>query len=349
VPTSKSSTPKSPTSKPDAPEAPILAALHNIHIAYGSNSNSGSSSNTTTTRPVLSGLNWTIRAGERWHLQGANGSGKTTLLALLTGAHPLSYAQRPSAANGFKTQLVLFGRPRHMIPTAELARMVGLVSPELADSIPRAEGRTVWDVVGTGFEGTHVPRGNARVGDVAGDRAEEDRRVNRMWEVLKALGPVAWAPSTSTSSSVGNTNINTNINTNMNVSAVENGSTQVQTQKPIVAYPAATNVDSAPDAQTTVFARKPFARLSPGERSLVLLARALVGRPPLLILDEAWAGMDASMVSAARAYLRSEGGVAKGVLGQAVVVVSHWAGEVPWEGEEVRKIRLEEGMAIVDE
>ncbi len=34
--------------------------------------------------PVLHGLDWTIRAGERWVIVGPNGSGKTTLLRLLS-------------------------------------------------------------------------------------------------------------------------------------------------------------------------------------------------------------------------------------------------------------------------
>jgi iron complex transport system ATP-binding protein len=34
--------------------------------------------------PVLTGLDWTIRAGERWVIVGPNGSGKTTLLRLLS-------------------------------------------------------------------------------------------------------------------------------------------------------------------------------------------------------------------------------------------------------------------------
>ena len=90
------------------------------------------------------------------------------------------------------------------------------------------------------------------------------------------------------------------------------------------------------------FAQRTFAELPAGAQSVVLLMRALVGRPQLVLLDEVWAGMDDEMVRAARAYLRSADGVGAD---QAVVVVSHWEDEVPWGVEDgVKKFRLEGGV-----
>lgn len=92
------------------------------------------------------------------------------------------------------------------------------------------------------------------------------------------------------------------------------------------------------------FAERSFADLSAGEQGVVLLMRALVGRPPLVILDEVWAGMDGAMIEAARRYLRN-GGVSEE---QAVVVVTHWEEEVPWSREEegFRQFRLQDGTGI---
>ena len=89
------------------------------------------------------------------------------------------------------------------------------------------------------------------------------------------------------------------------------------------------------------FADRYFVDLSPGEQSVVLLMRALVTQPPLVLLDEAWAGMDEGMVHAARRYLRHGGGLKDG---QACVVISHWEDEVPWSWEDgVRRFQLVDG------
>lgn len=37
----------------------------------------------------------------------------------------------------------------------------------------------------------------------------------------------------------------------------------------------------------------------------IILLRAIVGKPRLVLLDEAWSGMDGSTVSAVHEYLRS--------------------------------------------
>jgi len=77
--------------------------------------------------------------------------------------------------------------------------------------------------------------------------------------------------------------------------------------------------------------------------------RALVGRPPLVLLDEAWSGMDDNMIAAVRRYLGEvisidSSGQVRMLQGiddtQAVVVVTHWEEEVPWEGDGVQLFDL---------
>jgi len=55
------------------------------------------------------------------------------------------------------------------------------------------------------------------------------------------------------------------------------------------------------------YTKRNFADLPVGEQSLAIVLRALVGKPKLVLLDEAWSGMDADTVSAAHAFLRSSG------------------------------------------
>ncbi|KAJ7583002.1 P-loop containing nucleoside triphosphate hydrolase protein [Mycena floridula] len=89
----------------------------------------------------------------------------------------------------------------------------------------------------------------------------------------------------------------------------------------------------------STFKTRLFVDLSAGEQRLVLLMRALVGRPGLVILDELWSGMDESTITAARSYLRNDVGD-----DQAVVVISHWDEEVPWGKEDgLKTYQLERG------
>ncbi|KAG1726954.1 P-loop containing nucleoside triphosphate hydrolase protein [Suillus paluster] len=264
--------------------------MKSVNVSYGTRKA------TPPSLIVLKNINWTIREGQRWHLQGANGSGKTTLLSLLTGDHPQSYTQRGGS------NLELFSRPRQRIPTPLLRSLIGVVSPELANAYPRRAGVSVFDVVGTGFDGGFVPGGKDGVGNgLEGTLSDEVRqwRVKRVRDVLNGLGPTSWETDA--------------------------------------------NSFAAGDellAPNEAFSKRDFVDLSAGEQSIVLLMRALVSHPQLVLLDEVWSGMDENMVCAARRYL-CEGGVGSD---QAVVVISHWEEEVPWTVRDgLRRFKLEDG------
>lgn len=67
-----------------------------------------------------------------------------------------------------------------------------------------------------------------------------------------------------------------------------------------------------------------FVELSPGQQSLVLLLRALVKEPKLLVLDEPFSGMDGEMVARCKEYLES--GLRED---QVVMMISHFEEELP--------------------
>jgi ABC-type molybdenum transport system ATPase subunit/photorepair protein PhrA len=94
------------------------------------------------------------------------------------------------------------------------------------------------------------------------------------------------------------------------------------------------------DDHWETFATRSFGRLSALEQALVLLMRTLIGRPPLLLLDEAFLGMGQSVRDQVRDYVGEE---------QAVVVVSHLEDEVPWGVEDgLRVFRLDGGKGCED-
>ena len=133
----------------------------------------------------------------------------------------------------------------------------------------------------------------------------QKRRAQRCWEVLEALGPALWNSSLPLESS---------------------------------------QLKTLPFLKTVAFTSTNFSPISPGEQCLMLLMHALVGCPPLVLLDEAWSGMDDEMI--ARQYLHGDLTVGTdGTAGigedQAVVVITHLEDEVTWLKEEVKGFRLE--------
>ncbi|HEX4590633.1 MAG TPA: ATP-binding cassette domain-containing protein, partial [Gemmataceae bacterium] len=90
-------------------------------------------------------------------------------------------------------------------------------------------------------------------------------------------------------------------------------------------------------AMSTLAGRR-FDRLSTGEQRLVLLIRALIKRPPLLILDEPFQGLDTATMQRARdwldQHLRPE---------QTLIIVTHDDVEIP--RTVTHRLQLDSGKA----
>lgn len=93
-----------------------------------------------TDRVLYGGLNWTVRRGEHWALQGRNGAGKSTLLSLICADHPAAYA----------CDISLFGRRRGTGESIwEIKKHIGFVSPEFHRAYK--ENRPAIDIVASGL------------------------------------------------------------------------------------------------------------------------------------------------------------------------------------------------------
>lgn len=87
----------------------VAFSITDGHVRYGD-------------REIISGLEWTVRCGERWALTGPNGSGKSLLLSMICGDHPQAYANR----------ITLFDRRRGSGESIwEIKDRIGYVCPEM--------------------------------------------------------------------------------------------------------------------------------------------------------------------------------------------------------------------------
>ncbi|NND31169.1 MAG: ATP-binding cassette domain-containing protein [Saprospiraceae bacterium] len=71
---------------------------------------------------VLEKLNWTVKKGEKWTLQGPNGVGKSTLISLIYADHPQAYSNK----------IQLFDKARGSGESIwDIKKRIGFSSPEL--------------------------------------------------------------------------------------------------------------------------------------------------------------------------------------------------------------------------
>jgi molybdate transport system ATP-binding protein len=103
-------------------------------------------------RPVLRGLSWRIRPGERWVVLGGNGAGKTQLLKILSGDVWPDPAKHAARRYRFRGEL-------HREPQS-VREEIAYVGPERQDRYERyGWNPSALEVVGTGITRSDIPQG----------------------------------------------------------------------------------------------------------------------------------------------------------------------------------------------
>jgi molybdate transport system ATP-binding protein len=189
---------------------------------------------------VFEGLDFRVASGQHTLIEGPNGSGKSSLLDMLTGDHPLAYAN----------ELYLFGRRR-------------------------GTGETVWDI-------------KQNIGSVSA----------RLHRDYRASGSVEDVLLSGLYDSIG-------------VYQKPEPSHRIRAR----AWLAWLDLGLSPDAA--------FRELSFGQQRLVLIARAAIKLPPLLVLDEPTSGLDSANRSRALELVESLCSQRK----STVLMVTHRADE----------------------
>ena len=213
----------------DGDDYEVAFSITDGHVSYGD-------------RRIISGLDWTVRRGERWALTGPNGSGKSLLLSMICGDHPQAYANR----------ITLFDRRRGSGESIwEIKDRIGYVCPEM--QLYFRSPLPVVDVVAQGLRS--ALNRYARITD-------SERSEALAWLRLMAISHLK--------------------------------------------------------DQT-------FDRLSSGEQRMVLLARAFIRQPRLLILDEPLHGLDAP----AKQRIRRLTDLLTGRNSTSLIFVSHYPHEIP--------------------
>lgn len=193
-------------------------------------------------RTILQDLDWDMKAGEKWALEGCNGSGKSTLLSIICADIPQAYA----------CDVTLFDRRRGTGESIwDIKKHIGFVSPELHRAY--SHNVPVLDVVASGLhdrKGMYVKTAPEHIPDCD------------FWMKVFGIGHLR---------------------------------------------------------------DRSFLKLSSGEQRMVLLARAFVKDPDLLILDEPLHGLDEANGERVKSVIEAFASRR----GKSLIMVSHYKQDFP--------------------
>ncbi|KAJ5199895.1 hypothetical protein N7491_009308 [Penicillium cf. griseofulvum] len=256
------------------------------------------------------GLHWRVRRGQRWAILGPNGSGKTTLLSMITSDHPQTYGQ----------PVKLFGRSRLPEPGKpgisifELQSRIGHSSPEIHAFFPRQ--LSIRGALESAFAETFLSKPKLNV--------ERDHDISIVLKLFKPLLDPDYLTSEMPKISTAHL-------------------PSLKKQFNVEPYFPMDHVVGYADEIL-------FGELTPAQQRIVLFLRALIARPDIVILDEAFSGMSSAQRDMCLQFLetgerlRSKGRALRfksrvqndsdfrytGLTpDQALIMVSHVAEEIP--------------------
>lgn len=283
-----------------------LVEMSGVKVSYGQTTALGDWKQLVEPGTMKEGLHWTVRQGSRWGIFGPNGSGKTTLLSLLTSDHPQSYSQ-PIKIFG-RSRLPTLGQPG--ISIFDIQSRIGHSSPEVHALFPkhlsvRRSIESAW---------ADAPLSKPRL------TFERDEKVDACLRWFRSdLNPTSslspsspataaaiLSSSLSRSSSSSRENLENELSTwgidefdeatyRANSSKYDSSFAHAYHDTPTRQFYSNLSVEWADDVT--------FGSLHFGAQRLVLLLRAMIAEPDIIVLDEAFSGMDIRLRDKANMFL----------------------------------------------
>lgn len=268
-----------------------VVEMRNININYGE-------------RQIFRDLNWTVHSGERWNVTGPNGSGKSTLLSLVNADNPRAYS----------LDITLFDRRRGTGESIwDIKQHIGYLSSEMHSSF--RENLPVLEIVRSGL------------GDRFGDRVPASGLGDRFGDRVPASGlgsgdPISVKPGGKLTEAQTDTDYRSTINYGSDLQQSPNNQTDSL-------QPHNTEDDYLLQWLRLFgaehLAQRSYLTLSSGEQRYILLVRAFVKDPDLLILDEPFQGLDPALRHRAAAVIEAFCAAKN----KTLIFVTHYLDEVP--------------------